>query len=1125
MYKPSAVSASPDHYVDGQIKDNFEASVPLNWIGKNNVTSNKVIWYDQIDESFLINVRITPNENYIWEESDLTQTSVPTVYQVDGTAGTVSQFNLKKITEEYCNPPTSVYSYYQSTNIPFQYDETLIREQSNIYHYDVFEGVKKTAWPNFSDYSGAYPTGISSWSEAYTNVDYIHQPSFYNYNYYNYYYMNGYNLLFDSSITGTMPTILEDYLQPCSLDPSIPSYFPSGSIIPEWPQQGGGFNNTSYSGYKICGASFNGNNLILRVHSFSQTALIGSEGVINIPVTLSSIKIPSNYSYWPWLNDNDNFYIYDNKILFPSMYDIASGQNIYYGSYYPFLPEKKACICFTQKNPLVESTSGFNTFTYKNVVIYDRTSRSQAIMVEDLPRSPYFSGKNLVWFAGAVCVDIQISFKKKNFPEISSIPNISIPRTFAVVPEDIRPLSYRDVYKLDSGWYAYKSLTNEEARVLVDHYQTEYGSSTTLKYSSNGYAVSNSNYNYLYNQNTFVVYEPNYPALKQPVFQTFGDLESGFIKNKSDDYYYYYYYNSTRDINNIPDPFNLYYYYNFYYYDQKSFINSGTIPFASNESVTGNLNFTMLNIYNANYDYYYYYNMVKLGTSLSMTVNIPQITVDPTKYYQMYVNTLGISPTQEYVGVELIPPRFGEKGFGDGWFGLAINQLSIPNPSNGRLTQFAGSFYVADPNGNILRYYNPNTDYITPTTVFDGNMEASFLGNYYTSSYTSIPTGGYAYKYWFYNGNSTVNALDYVLNTSNPSRGIKPFGTYYQGSPNNEGGYCEDGIYLVIGQSYIDQIQPLPGYYNNTNQAAPRAMYPIGAFYIETTDNQFLIYDVPLYYVPDLDLTKPYYGCLNASYQILITSVPNTLNSSNIFNYNSSYAGKPKIVVSSQYVDNYESLIEIYGPDTTQLVLDEDYEVLPYSSQRPGCYVISFLKTLGNLFENEYTDNPPSLADGNYKIILPTITNKTMSSLSYVDNMTSVSNTGYNYSVYYNYYFFSEFYIMNFNSFYNNGFNPYYYNYVDQFMPRARTNDPQYFGYNARFSDSEVISLSPIRFRIKNCIFTGTNTDDPDNPYEIGFKCDFTFTEYLEEDELPANPNSYNQLLEGIDFVEADTDY
>jgi hypothetical protein len=538
-------------------------------------------------------------------------------------------------------------------------------------------------------------------------------------------------------------------------------------------------------------------------------------------------------------------------------------------------------------------------------------------------------------------------------------------------------------------------------------------------------------------------------------------------------------------------------------------VSSGTIPFYSNESVTGNLNFAMFNIYSINYDYYYYYNMVKLGTSLSMSVNIPQVTVDPTKYYQMYVNTLGINSILEYVGVEEIPPRFGEKGFGDGWFGLALNSIPMPNPSNGRLTQFAGSFYVADPSGNILRLHNPNTDF--PSTVFDGNMEAAFLGNYYNSSSTSIPTGGYVNRYWFYNGNSTVNALDYVLNTSNPSREIKPFGTYYQGSPNNEGGYCEDGIYLVLEQSYVDQYQSIPGYYNNTNQRSPYALYPIGAFYIETTDNQFLIYDVPLYYVPNLDLTKPYYGCLNASYQILIKSIPNTYNSSYIFNYNSSYAGKPKIVVSSQYVDNYESLIEIYGPDTTQLVLDEDYEVLPYSSQRPGCYVISFLKTLGNLFENEYTDNPPSLADGNYKIILPTITNKTMSSLSYVDNMTSVSNDHYYNDYYYNY--FSEFSTMNNSFFYA------YYNYADQFMPIAA------MGSNSRFSDSEVISLSPIKFRIKNCIFTGTNTDNPDNPYEIGFKCDFTFTEYLEENELPANPNSYNQILEGIDFVEADTDY
>mgnify|MGYP000191294975 CR=1 FL=1 len=1113
MYKPSAVSASPDHYVDGQIKDNFEASVPFNWFGKNNFGSNKVIWYDQIDESFLINVRVTPNGNYIWEESDLTQTTVPTVYQVNGTAGTVSQFQLKKITAEYCNPALGVQPTYQSY-YNYNDDETLIREQSNIYHYDIFEGIKKIAWPNFTTYNNYYPTGISYWSEEYTNVDYIHQYLADPYtNYYS--YLSGYNLLSDASKINVIENILEDYLEPCSLDSSIPSYFPPNSVIPEWPEQEGSVNNAgsffddTYSGYKICGASFNGNNLILRIHSFSKTAFVGSENDITTPVTLDSIKIPSAYYSWPWINDNSEFYPYDNKILYPKMYDISNGNNIYYGAYYGFLPEKKACIYFTQKNPLVESTSGFDTFTYKNVIIHDRPSRSQAIQIEDPADEFYFSGKNLAWFAGAVCVDIQISFKKKNFPEISSIPNIRMPRTFAVVPEDIRPLSYRDVTLSSPFWYAYKGLTNEESRELVDYYQIGYSPSSFPKYAANGYS---GDYNIVSNYG-FSIYDPNYPALKQPVFQTFGDLESGFIKNKSDDYYYYYYYNSTRDINNIPDPFDLFFYYNYYYYNQLSFLNSGTIPFASNESVTGNLNFTMFNTIDGNYNYYYYYAF-KLGTSLYMTVNIPQVTIDPTKYYQMYVNTLGINPRQEYVGVESIPPRFGEKGFGDGWFGLAINQLSIPNPSNGRLTQFAGSFYVADPNGNILRYYNPNTDYITPVTVFDGNMEAAFLGNYYNSSSTSIPTGGYVNKYWFYNGNSTVNALDYVLNTSNPSREIKPFGTYYEGSPNNEGGYCEDGIYLVLGQSYVDQYQALPGYYNNTNQRSPYALYPIGAFYIETTDNQFLIYDVPLYYVPDLDLTKPYYGCLNASYQILITSVPGTYNSSNIFNYNSSYAGKPKIVVSSQYVDNYESLIEIYGPDATQLVLDEDYEVLPYSSQRPGCYVISFLKTLGNLFENEYTDNPPSLADGNYKIILPTITNKTMSSLSYVDNMTSVSNRLYNY---YNYNFYvSEFFSMN---------SPYFsfsYNYIDQFMPKAQN---QYFGYNARFSDSEVISLSPIKFRIKNCIFTGTNTDDPDNPYEIGFKCDFTFTEYLEEDELPANPNSYNQLLEGIDFVEADTDY
>ena len=61
-------------------------------------------------------------------------------------------------------------SYYNYND-----DETLIREQSNIYHYDIFEGIKKIAWPNFTTYNSYYPTGISYWSEEYTNVDYIHQ--------------------------------------------------------------------------------------------------------------------------------------------------------------------------------------------------------------------------------------------------------------------------------------------------------------------------------------------------------------------------------------------------------------------------------------------------------------------------------------------------------------------------------------------------------------------------------------------------------------------------------------------------------------------------------------------------------------------------------------------------------------------------------------------------------------------------------------------------------------------------------------------------------------------------------------------------------------------------------------
>lgn len=75
-------------------------------------------------------------------------------------------------------------------------------------------------------------------------------------------------------------------------------------------------------------------------------------------------------------------------------------------------------------------------------------------------------------------------------------------------------------------------------------------------------------------------------------------------------------------------------------------------------------------------------------------------------------------------------------------------------------------------------------------------------------------------------------------------------------------------------------------------------------------------------------------------------------------------------------------------------------------------------------------------------------------------------------------------------------------------------------GGKKTMSNSNVVSLSPIAFYINNCVFMGTIDEEM-----YAFKCDILFVEKLEQNELPINPEGFNNFLTNGFYSEGGYDY
>lgn len=1136
MFNPNYFSISPDHYEEQQVQQLSDAlNLPI-WNPSSVYNSgvqnyNKDIrfyegraMYDKIDESFPVHVRVVQNGKYIWQD-EVTKN----IYQVDGYPIGDCEFDLEKLTYEYCNPPISVgLTVYDFTGgTAFTGDETVLRDDHNIFHFDAFKGQKKTVWPKLNIETGdfyeswyyywVYYWGyfntyyyhspiVIGWYDSYTNVDSIHMTSFYGWNY----GTSNVQCLFSSfdNIIGYYP-VVDDYLYPCFLSPYVSLYFPPNTQFPTGWTNYGGYNGDpvlkeTYTGYRIVGATFDGFNLVLRPYSFSNSGIVNYfegqgawSGYEAIPY--DAVCVPPDYGLWPWKSVQE-IYAYNPTWV---TYSVYLNTQPWYGwwwwggfiggNYYNLqsgFALKKAGATFTKLSPEIQNyDGGYSVYIYRNVIIYGDNPRIQPLVSNSVSTT-----QSINWYTRAAVVDVYVSFKKQQFPDIGSIPNIDQVKKMAVNAINFRELDYRDFSFRDYEFRAYIPLSTSEARQYVYPYMQDYTGDyidDPYWYLYFGYSVFEwASYNYIYSSSvyTFYAYDPLYQYLYQPDYMDMGSFEPGIISAATNAF-------SWPDKNEwfySRDPVGNYYYY-YSYYDQYNFLPlyfGGSIPFTSNIGVPASLN---IELTSNNYNYGNMGGSTKLNAKANIKYDY-EYTESPTR--SLFINTLGNISTYEYYGSERMQDKFAEPGFGDGWFRIVTSgDSTYPGGYPYRINEIL----VVDPNGNYLSKGVLNAENVpdSRTPYSDRDLIPPYYGNFTIDEYDYTNR---IYYWWFYSSEQSSSPFQNgILAGDKPNAYLfKPFGTHYQGYPNNSK-YCTDGIYLVINRQYHARQNINSGF--STTYGNPNAVeYPIGAFYISTENSGFQIYDVPLYYVPNLDLSKPYAGIMNASFSCY---------QNNQAGYYSDLDGKPEIYLSADYDQDMVNKLVILGPNGQQLTYGVDYEIDYQQEFNLGNFRIRFLNTLGFLYDNEPTGNPPHLSDGEYKIFIPKYKQMYMTCNAVVENYSSLKPRflrGNNYYYYYN--FISEFYTIS-NNVYSN-INPsqgYYFWYGFQFY--IYDNGVYNYGNNT-ISNYYLLSLSPIVFVITDCIFHGSINNVPGS-----FKCDILFQEYLEQYELPVNPEGFNQLLNG----------
>lgn len=1159
MFNPNVYTQFPDHYEDQQIRQQSDIwtqdELQLTKIGGS--YENGFYAVDIIDPESPVTVRVIPNGNNIWEDP-----TTNTVYQVNGIAGEPCEFQLKMLTYEYCNKliSPSINTYDGSYNTPRFGDEVVIREPNNIFHFDAFEGPKQTSWPSpnydlndffdawyqwyANNWGGAfywyywYAPPVTSWNIAPTNVDFRHTPTGIFYGYSNYATLSPVMLGSKSTNLNGLSTILEYYpTQVSYLSPYVSLFFPPEAQInyqlPNFVDNGfTGISNQQNLGIKIVGATFDGFNIILRPYCFANSAYyfyydtsinpaIQSPWV-TYPVVHDHVTVPQNYPSWPWINDSENA-----EQVYPryGSYDVVTGLITYnyytpwnsyyynwywnsYGYYFPYsvsgFPYVKARFFLTQKRPVIENNDGnFCKYTYKNAIIsYGYIGK----VTPTGPNNSYIGGKGLQFHSKGVVCDIEVYFKRKPFPDISSIPGIQQVKSFIAYPQNIRPLDYRE--------YSFKYyITNPIIKVFYAYYNfndfnvaQQYISPFEIYYpkpfvpvQSWYYYYANAPFEYALNPTVnfvsdyygykipFVYYDPNYDALWTPLFY---------------------------DINNIP-PFILTRAAGNSNYDRLSYLYYAAYP---------------------NYNYYYYdgyyggwagNTQVEFnGQTANMIFQLNETQFYPTilygKIWSRYdieysnfdspnlafrVSTKSYSPS-EFFDVYVMHDKFATRGFGDGWFAVEIKNKR--NISRGQL-----NFY--DPNKNLLYYGSLNfntTNAPSGAPLSDSPILSKyFYGNYILDDVYYPDSTNYIDVYWFYSSEKSYSVYENgVFSNDNPDNVFKPFGTFFDGNLNNTN-YCKDGVYIITHNSSYSF-----DYYNNTNLNSgfdywrnnrpfnPTIEVIIGAFHISTQNNSFSIAAVPIYYIPDIDWTRPYKGCINSSFSIVTYELSKTITTTA---YYPELEGLGEIYVKSSWWDNIENLVKIYGPNNQQLILDEDYEIKRINSElMPGDYRIKFLKPIGDLYNNEPTENPARLLDGEYKVFWPSSKEIKLECTSFNDNyaslyrrpMTTSSQTPYYSGNYEN--FNNEFQLIGTptsSAFANHP--------VGQFYQTGVSYDNLQRSINT-MSNSTVVGLSPISFYLQNCIFSGFVNDQ-----FVAFKCDINLVENVLPGELPVNPESFNDFL------------
>ncbi len=1080
--------------------------------------------YDKIDPSQPVHVRVVQNGNYIWQD-DLTKE----IYQVDGYPIDDCEFDLEKLTYEYCNPPlitgSTTYDFISSS--AYAGDETLVREDNNIFHFDAFAGPKKTVWPEmnipqyyyaywydwwatyWNYYNGAYyaPTVIG-WSDSYTNVDSLHMFSYYGVRD----SVSAVQCLYSSfeNIVGCSP-VIDDYLYPCYLSPYVSVYFEPNTQFPTGWTNYGGYNGEpilkeSFTGYRIVGATFDGFNLVLRPYSFSNCGIVsyfsGSmeyEGYEPLPY--DSVCIPPDYSLWPWKNTQEVSSYTPIWHTYPVYDDYYYGLYWWWGSgFFPYYPSgqfgfslKKGGVRFTKLTPEIQNyDGGYSVYIYRNVIIYGDNPRTQNLITNGV-----FSGRRINWYTRATVVDVYVSFKKQQFPDIGSIPNIDQVKRLAVNAVNYRQLEYRDYSYRAPQFRAYVPLTPEEARSYVYPYMEDYlgyiVDDDPYWFDYFGYAVfewSSFNY-YTYGQavTTFYAYDPYYQYLYQPEYMEIGTFEPGILSSGLSRFSY------SNKNQWLYSRGNYQYYYDPINFQRIEF--NGSIPFVSNDNIISNLN---ISLGDSNY-YYYSYTSSKMRLNAKAGFKYDfEYTEGPT--YSLFINTLGNVSTREYYGSQRMQDRFATPGFGDGWFRIAVSADSYP----GGFPYRSNSINVVDPNGNYLKIANLNAEYVSDssTPYSDRELIPPYYGNYTIDEYDSLERVHY---WWFYSSEQSLSPFGNGILSSKKTNAyqLKPFGTYYQGYPNNEK-FCGDGIYLVLNEQYINQGNLNSGFYGLSGY--PQTIeYPIGAFYISTQNGDFQIYDVPIYYVPNLDLSRPYSGIMNSSFSCY---------QDYYVDYYSDLDGKTEIYLTGDYDQDMVNKLIILGPNGQNLTYGVDYEINYQEDFNKGNFRIKFLNALGYLYDNEPTGNPPHLSDGEYKIFIPRYKQMFMSCNSLIENYSSLKQQFLAESYYYYSLYNSEFYYIS-NSIYSNIYNEYYQGLGFQFYSYDTSF---YLSQRHTLSNYYLISLSPIVFVVTDCIFQGDY-----NGTNAAFKCDMIFQEYLEPYELPVNPPGFNNLLNGSLFAEGGYNY